>query len=388
MRARLFSRWLPIGCCLLVSILLIRGQRSTGNVKELKASPGISYFQENTEREPWSINVIKIDRNQNDIEFVTTIPRGTVQGLATLSQHLRGIPKALGSPVAAINGDFYETDNGDPRSLSIVQREVTSAPSGSAVFWLDETNQPHVSPIASRFKATFPSGEGIPFGLNEERSSGQAVLYTSRYGASTGAGAGLDLILQPATNAPPLPLQVGQTYKMAIQEIRSTANTRLRPGSVVLSMGRGLANQLPPLTTNSIITLSTATAPEIRNVRTAISGGPLLVQGGKVQPANANKSREQHPRSAIGWNDKYFFLVQVDGRQDFSRGMTLPELANYMAKIGCDTGMNLDGGASSELWLEGRIMNRPCHGQERDIANVLAVIRKPAAQPVPNAAKN
>ncbi len=386
MRARMFSRWLLIGCCLLVSVLLIRGQRSTGTIKELKASPGVSYFQENTEREPWSINVIKIDRSQNDLEFVTTLPRGTVQGLTTLSQHLRGIPKALGSPVAAINGDFYETDNGDPRSLSIVQSEVTSAPSGSAVFWLDETNQPHISPVASRFRASFPAGETIPFGLNQERSSGEAVLYTSRYGPSTRAGAGVDLVLQPATNAPPLPIQVGQTYKMVIQEIRSAANTRLRPGSVVLSMGGGLANQLPPLTTNSIVTLSTTTAPEIRNVRTAISGGPLLVQGGKVQPTNANKSREPHPRSAIGWNDKYFFLVQVDGRQDFSRGMTLAELANYMARIGCDTGMNLDGGGSSELWLEGRIVNRPCYGHERDIANALAVIRKPAAQPAHNAA--
>jgi exopolysaccharide biosynthesis protein len=38
--------------------------------------------------------------------------------------------------------------------------------------------------------------------------------------------------------------------------------------------------------------------------------------------------------------------------------------------------MNLDGGGSAEMWVEGRVVNRPCFGHERDTANALVVVRK------------
>jgi hypothetical protein len=75
---------------------------------------------------------------------------------------------------------------------------------------------------------------------------------------------------------------------------------------------------------------------------------------------------ERHPRSAIGWNGQYYFLVEVDGRKpDLSVGMTLAELAAYLAKLGCEEAMNLDGGGSATLWFAGAVRNRPCDGYER-----------------------
>ena len=70
------------------------------------------------------------------------------------------------------------------------------------------------------------------------------------------------------------------------------------------------------------------------------------------------------------------FLVVVDGRQpEFSVGMTLAELADYMVKLGCTEAMNFDGGSSAVMWHDGKIVNQPCQG-EREIANSLLVIRK------------
>ena len=89
---------------------------------------------------------------------------------------------------------------------------------------------------------------------------------------------------------------------------------------------------------------------------------------------------ERHPRSAIGWDQRYLYLVEVDGRQDkLSVGMTLEELASYLAKLGCTEAMNLDGGGSATLWCDGRVRNSPCDGRERPIANALVVLRKAAA---------
>ena len=67
----------------------------------------------------------------------------------------------------------------------------------------------------------------------------------------------------------------------------------------------------------------------------------------------------------------------VDGRQpDWSIGVTLPRLAEYMVSLGCEEAINLDGGGSTEIWLNGRILNRPCYGHERLTATALAVLRR------------
>jgi hypothetical protein len=39
----------------------------------------------------------------------------------------------------------------------------------------------------------------------------------------------------------------------------------------------------------------------------AVSGGPILVQGGKVQRVASNKAGDRHPRTAFGWNGTHFF---------------------------------------------------------------------------------
>ena len=56
--------------------------------------------------------------------------------------------------------------------------------------------------------------------------------------------------------------------------------------------------------------------------------------------------------------------------------MTLPELASYLAKQGCLEAMNLDGGGSAEMWVEGEVKNRPCFGYERNTANGLVLVRR------------
>jgi exopolysaccharide biosynthesis protein len=85
----------------------------------------------------------------------------------------------------------------------------------------------------------------------------------------------------------------------------------------------------------------------------------------------------RHPRTAVGWNKECIYMVEVDGRQsDVSVGMTFEELADYMAKIGCDFAMNLDGGGSSTLWFMGHVLNSPSEGRERPAPNALVLMRK------------
>jgi exopolysaccharide biosynthesis protein len=123
--------------------------------------------------------------------------------------------------------------------------------------------------------------------------------------------------------------------------------------------------------------------PDLSGVEVAIGGGPALVRDSKAMQWH-RFLHMRHPRSALGWNKDYIFLVEVDGRQiDLSVGMTFPELADYMLKLGCQQAMSFDGGGSATLWALGDVRNSPSEGQERPAANALVVVRKnsrPAAK--------
>jgi exopolysaccharide biosynthesis protein len=66
----------------------------------------------------------------------------------------------------------------------------------------------------------------------------------------------------------------------------------------------------------------------------------------------------------------------VDGRSQYSAGMTLKEFAWYMRRFGAVDAVNFDGGGSSELVLNGVVRNRPSDGKERPVSIALGVFRK------------
>ena len=127
----------------------------------------------------------------------------TIFGLSTLTEQIRALPQEAGSPVAALNGDFYVVEArhpylGDPRGLQILDGELISAPGDQASFWIDATGNPQATNVIRNLKVTWPDGSTTPIGLNEERGNGAAVLYTPRLGKSTRTQGGRELILERA----------------------------------------------------------------------------------------------------------------------------------------------------------------------------------------------
>jgi hypothetical protein len=215
-------------------------------------------------------------------------------------------------------------------------------------------------------------------GLNEERSPFEAVLYTPRFGTSTRTSGGRELVLEQAgPQSPWLPLRAGQTYLARVRAVRSSGNTKLTDEIAILSLGSALVSRVPVLAPDTILKLSLSTIPALNGVQTAIGGGPQLLRQGEIEPVDDHKSHSRHPRTAIGWNSKNLFLVVVDGRQrGLSVGMTLPEVAAYLVRLGCNEGINLDGGGSAEMWVGGQIVSSPCYGYERSTANSLVLVQK------------
>ena len=112
----------------------------------------------------------------------------------------------------------------------------------------------------------------------------------------------------------------------------------------------------------------------------AVSAGPALVANGRVHVTTdqevffGTSIPDVHPRTAAGrTRDGSLILMVVDGRQSVSRGVSLEELAAMMLDVGAVDALNLDGGGSATLVVNGVLLNRPVGGVfQREVMSALA----------------
>jgi hypothetical protein len=328
---------------------------------------------------PWSVHVVRFDYTNAELRLCTTLGEGEVMGMGNLTEQLKTLPRELGQPLAAINGDFYDKAKGypsRPRNVQIRQGEVLTAPSGHACFWLDAEGRPQMTNVYSRFRVVWPDGKVTPVGLNAERTNGAAMLYSSVLGRSSLTEGGIEYTLESSGVTPSLPLAAGRTNQFRVRTVHPNGNNHLHRDTLILSISPLLAPKVLSLEAGAELQVITETSPNLAGVEVALGGGPSLVRDGRVEEWKG-WIHIRHPRTALGWNKRYFYLVEVDGRQiDTSVGMTFPELAEYLVRLGCEQAMNLDGGGSATLWAFGSVRNSPSEGQERPAPNSLVVVRR------------
>ena len=121
---------------------------------------------------------------------------------------------------------------------------------------------------------------------------------------------------------------------------------------------------------------------KLSDVTEAVGGRDILLWNGKLTSADDNL---RNPRAAIGvCSDGTVVIVNVDGREPASAGVTLPELSAIMKAQGCKSALNLDGGGSASFMTrradEKDLQFRSNHsdGPERRVSSALLVIQKRA----------
>ena len=102
-------------------------------------------------------------------------------------------------------------------------------------------------------------------------------------------------------------------------------------------------------------------------MKTAIGGGPVLLQNGEIKITNDEELKfagkainDKHPRTAMGYtkDDKLIILV-IEGRNKEAGGATLIQEAQILKDLGCIEALNLDGGGSSCLLVNGKETIKP-----------------------------
>ena len=224
------------------------------------------------------------------------------------------------------------------------------------------------------------NGVKVPItGLNEE-SNGDLVIYTPQYDVKTPASSnGVDVVIEVSkpvgiTNAK------NKVEGKVIAVNKNKGSTIIPFDAIVVGAKGTKAGQLGSVAIGDVIEIyqdmnmytETKCDKEIHNFDWQGTFSSLALdyhylKGGKRQIVH---DKTRHPRTAVAYNDRYYYFYVVDGRTKKSRGMTIDELGEFCAKyLNATDGGSLDGGGSSTIVVKGKIMNHPSDGSERTVTN-------------------
>lgn len=109
-----------------------------------------------------------------------------------------------------------------------------------------------------------------------------------------------------------------------------------------------------------------------------LSFGPALIKDGVIavnSSSEVSQSMSSNPRTAIGQVSALHYIVIVsDGRTSESAGLSLLQLAQEFKDRGCTVAYNLDGGGSSTMYFNGKVINNPTDGSsgtERKVSDIV-----------------
>lgn len=120
--------------------------------------------------------------------------------------------------------------------------------------------------------------------------------------------------------------------------------------------------------------------------RYVVGGAPLLIYDGKILSPEPEKVlntflERRYARTAICMDqDQKLLLVVVEGgdslswRFGFRNGLSMSELTEYLKTQHCVYALNLDGGKSSSMVVNGKVVNsQPHFFGEREVSDVITV---------------
>ena len=116
-------------------------------------------------------------------------------------------------------------------------------------------------------------------------------------------------------------------------------------------------------------------------MKTAVGGGPVLVQNGQVRISNNEEMKfsgkainDKHPRTAMGYTtDGKLIILVIEGRSKNAGGATLVQEAQILKDLGCWEALNLDGGGSSCLLVNGKQTIKVSDAGQRPVPAVFVI---------------
>jgi hypothetical protein len=294
--------------------------------------------------------------------------RETVSSMAT----------RMPSAVAAVNADFFNIRTGESENNVVVEGDIikgveqTDSPYDSynnlhTQFGIDWNNHPFIDRFGLDANVKF-SGQTVHLdGINFREDSAALVLYTKAEGDSAPVDTlGRDFV----SVALKLLSHHGDTLIYRVDgKLQRGGWMRLSSGGSIAGGGKSRTAVEKIARFKGSVRVIARLSPNRGRLRTVVGGWPRLIREGKrnaeysdiLEGTKPGFSSGRHPRTAIGFNrdSTQLIALTVDGRRESDSGMSLVELADAMLSLGAYEAMAFDGGGSTTMVIEGKVVNRP-----------------------------
>jgi hypothetical protein len=344
-------------------------------------APGIEHieikrgdFAPGTDRDRWAIHVLWLDPARTRLVLARAMDEAV--GTETVSSLA-----ARHGAVAGVNGGYFRTTGlyrGEPAGLLAFGARVWSEPSPrrTTLAVSNAGGRIRAAVTAVDFAATLAAADGATHpvsGVDRPREVDELIVYGPEFHRTTlTAPGGIEALVENGRvasaidGAGSLPIPSAGFVVSAAGTAADWVRAHLKADSAVRLRTNLKYDPRPPF------------EPEF-----LLGAGPRLIAAGlaatdsglRFYPADFADNR--HPRTAAGIRkDGRLALVTVDGRQPAkSVGMTIAELSALMLELGCDEAINLDGGGSTTMVVNGKVVNSPSDAAgERAVSDALLVL--------------
>lgn len=313
-------------------------------------------------------------------------------GGQTLSNYINIAETGGAKVIAAVNGDFYDTSNGIPLGMMIINGKFVTSGNGRNAVGLKADGSIIGGSVNIGMTLNANATNTTINYLNKDRklNTSSVFMYTDDFGSSTKTTApGTEIVLNITSGDH---LKIGSSITATVEEVRTNAiDTSIPYGRIVLGVHNDAASKLNHLAVGNSVTIQITdnTSQGWANVVQSIGFNTLIADNGEITPqAAANK--DVHPRTILGFKeDGTYMLFQVDGRQPgYSNGLDYQQIFDFLVtERGAKYVYELDGGGSSTISArlpgdaKASVLNQPSDGRERSNSNAILFYAKTGADP-------
>ncbi len=351
--------------------------RRYGNVHKYFVKDGVVHIRmtKYLGGNPIRLNIVEINPSVNpDVKITPLVAGDKLAKKATVVSMSR-----KNSAFVAINGSYFKPQTGVPLGILMIDKKILTGPIYDRVALGITDDGFKMARVSLNAKLNYLGRELKVNNINQPRTLCTDVLiYTPEWGN-----------ISPAT--PKYGIQIAVSDGKIIS--KSLSPVAIPQNGFVISAPQSKVKdflaeeQTKTKIMNKIsspqITLDVKTNPDWDDVNHIIGGGPFLVKDGNIYVDYIEEKFKpiagRNPRTAIGYTKEgNFIMVTIDGREQKSVGAGLFELAKIMKSFECLYAMNLDGGGSSTMQVNGQVVNTPSVKGGIAVSNSLALVEVPS----------
>jgi len=363
--------------CSIISSLLILFAAAAAAQNFAEVHPGVEFAQHDTiiAGKNVRMSLLRVDPAKVRIDVARAMDASIgVEKTSSIAER-RGA-------VAAVNAGFFRLDRsifaGDDVGVLMIDGNLISESTNGRIALLIRNGATRTDVgfrhVNSATELTIGGKRFELSGIDRERKQDDAILYTPHFHRTTLTdGSGLEIIVR----------------KGKITEIRKAAGSSVIPsdGYVISASGTMREQFAGASKVGSSVKIRTKLMDAVtermidEKFEDIIAGVPQLVLNGRAavtweqERSSRAFAETRHPRTAIAkLKDGKILFAVADGRSETSGGIGLEDLAAYLIELGAADAMNLDGGGSSTMYLDGKVVNQPSDKEgERKVGDALIV---------------